>query len=105
MLNVVNDRSLAQYASLGHYTPQPGDYIIRAKWFTTWHGIVREYNPDSGMVSIIFEGLPSLLVQLAPDEYLKNTYEVGLSSIRKSPQGKWAALQLDPRVQSNVWYV
>ena len=53
---------LANFVSIADYVPQYGDYVVWCKWFTTWHGIVADFDVNKNEVDIIFEGTPEKML-------------------------------------------
>lgn len=102
----VDPPQLAAYATRADYTPQFGDYVIWAGWFSTWHGIVTDFDARSGELSIIFAGLPLLLLTMSdPVQQERETRRIKLSKIVNAVPGVWAILQHDQARHANVWYV
>ena len=96
---------LANYVSIADYVPQYGDYVVWCKWFTTWHGIVADFDVNKNEVGIIFEGTPFLLFTLDGFKYEKYTRTIKLPKIRSSFKGSWAVLRHDTQRNITVWYV
>ena len=103
--NNINMPPLAYHTSRQKYTPKYGDFIIWSKWFTTWYGVVSDYDLDKNEVSVIFEGLPVLLFMINNDEQYKLTYKIKLMDIRNAKSGKYAILQQDESTKEGVWFV
>lgn len=96
---------LAHYRGLDEYKPSYGDFVIWTGWFTTWHGVVTNYDEEAREVSIIFSGVPFVLFTLADDEQEKETRKIKLSQIRAAAHGKWAIQQHDYTRNANIWYI
>ena len=94
---------LASYKSTAVYNPRYADFIIWSGWFRTWYGLVNNFDSQTGVISVIFEGTPRLLVTLTEDEMINTTVLVRLSDIRNRKRGSWS-IQQTINGQS-IWYV
>jgi len=94
---------LAHYRDISTYVPQAGDFIYWAGWFSSWIGVVQNYDSKHEMLEIIFAGLPMLLVSMDTSEYMKNTRSIPLSKLRNTYKGVWAVIHHEPG--AIVWYV
>jgi len=97
--------SLISYRSLGSYSPQLGDFVVWAGWFRTWYGVVDNIYESDGTVSIVLEGLPSLLFTLLPEEHAHTTRRIKLLDIKAAKPGNWAVMQHDVQHNTPVWYI
>ncbi len=96
---------LAQYRRLADYVPAYGDYVVWSGWFTTWHGVVSNFDPKTNELYIIFAGVPLLLFTMGEDEQKKETNKIKLSKIKNASQGSWAIQQHDRTHNAIVWYI
>lgn len=96
---------LARYRQLITYVPEVGDFVVWAGWFRTWYGVVNSVDPDGESVTIIFEGLPSLLFTLTADEQPKNTHEIKTGKIKSARSGSWAVMKHEKNHNATVWYI
>lgn len=96
---------LAHYKNRSQYIPQYGDYIVFAKWFTTWHGVITDYDSVTDELHIIFAGVPYLLFTMNESEQAKETYKITLREIKNSRNGKYAIQQQDKATGTPVWYI
>lgn len=96
---------LAQYKSTSEYIPSYGDHIVWTGWFTTWHGVVANYDTETQTISIIFSNIPFMLFTYTDEEQINNTRNIKLSKIVGSSHGKWAILKHDYIHNTNVWYI
>ena len=48
---------LAAYKSIKDYMPEYGDYVTWSKWFSTWHGVVSNYDVDTNEVPVSYTHL------------------------------------------------
>jgi hypothetical protein len=94
---------LAFYRSLQEYKPKHGDYVVWSKWFSTWHGFVSDYDIKEDSVSVIFSGIPLLLLTMSESEQKKETRKIPLANIVSSTSGSYAILSISE--QGAVWYV
>lgn len=104
-IDKTNLPALAQYRSIADYIPSHGDYIVWSGWFTTWHGLLADYDRDTDTISIIFAGVPFVLLTLNEAEQEKDTKKIKLNNIKLSSHGKWAIMQLDTSRSTNVWFI
>ena len=96
---------LAFYKSVQDYSPSYGDYFIWSKWFSTWHGVVTHWDLESGTLSIVFAGLPFLLLTMDEAEQAKETKILKISDIKNAKNGKFAIQQQDRESGQSVWYI
>ena len=96
---------LAAYKSIKDYMPEYGDYVTWSRWFSTWHGVVSNYDVDANEVHIIFEGTPYLLFTLDHPSFDKYTYKKNLNKIRNSTRSSWAVLRHDAQHNATIWYI
>jgi hypothetical protein len=96
---------LAQYRRLADYVPAYGDYVVWSGWFTTWHGIVSNYDNKSNDLYVIFSGIPLLLFTMSEEEQKVDTKTINLLKIKNAPQGKWAIQQHDRTRNAIIWYI
>lgn len=95
---------LAYYRSKDQYVPEYGDIIIWTKLFTTWHGVVSDYDGDDKL-TVIFAGVPYLLFTMQPEDTDNEKRQLSLAEIKKARNGKYAIQQFDKKASQNVWYV
>lgn len=72
---------------------------------TTWHGIVTNYDKNTGEIYIIFSGLPMLLFTMTDSEQIKETKKLKLSDLVGSSPGKFSAMQHDFKNNAIIWYI
>lgn len=96
---------LANYRNLQDYVPAYGDFVVWSGWFTTWFGVVANYEQNTGDVHIIYAGLPFLLFTSTDEEQRRDTRRIQLSALRMSNKGKYAILQHDFTKNASVWYI
>ena len=96
---------LAQYKSRDQYRPIYGDYFVWSRWFTTWHGLVLDYDAVTDTVSIVMAGVPYLLFTMNQTELEKETIKITLSKIKEAPNGKYAIQHHDQTQNAIIWYV
>lgn len=96
---------LAQYKSRNEYRPQYGDYFVWSKWFTTWHGLVVDYDKDTDEVAIVMAGVPYLLFTMSQAELVKETIKIKLIDIKRAPNGKYAVQHHDQSQNAIIWYI
>jgi hypothetical protein len=87
---------LLRYRSLAKYQPRVGDFIIFTGWFSRWYGVASAV--DKGELTIIKDGLPSLLFTMDESDYAKNSIKLGLGGIINSSPGAYSVLQ------DGVWH-
>ena len=97
--------ALARYMPKANYVPDVGDFVIWSGWFKTWYGVVSETSADGKMVSIVFEGLPSLLFTSTEPEQLARTHQIPLSQIINSMSGTWALQKHDTQHNATIWFI
>lgn len=103
--NKVNMPPLAYYRQRSRYIPQYGDYIIWSRWFSAWHGVIKDYDKDTDELHIIFAGVPYLLFVMSDQEQETETYKIKLSEIRSAKNGKYAIQQHDKQANAGIWYI
>lgn len=96
---------LAHYRQRLQYIPQYGDYIIWSRWFSTWHGVIKDYDKNTDELHVIFAGVPYLLFVMSDQEQEAETYKIKLSEIRSAKNGKYAINQHDKQANAGVWYI
>lgn len=94
---------LAHYKSRAEYTPAYGDFVIWSGWFTSWYGFVTNYNKETQQVSILFSGLPYLLLTMDPKDHEKETRTISLLELRQAANGKYTIK--NQAGQHTVWYI
>ncbi len=97
--------ALAHYKPLSDYVPAYGDYVVWSGWFTTWHGIVSNYDQETNKLSVIFSGIPFLLFTMDHTQQKVDTREIELTKIKNASQGKWAIQQHDRVRNAVIWYI
>ena len=100
----VEPQNLALYKNLQEYTPSIGDYVVWARWWSTWHGIVSSYDLKTDNMYIIFAGVPFLLLTMDEREQQKETKTITLSKIKNASQGSFAIQQHDKQ-RNTIWYI
>lgn len=103
--NLASPTMLAQYKPRIQYKPQFGDYFVWSKLFTTWHGLVVNYDHDTDELSVVVSGVPFLLLMMSEEDQAKEMIKVKLSDVKKAKNGKFAILQHETNQNANVWYV
>jgi hypothetical protein len=96
--------ALAQYRSLTDYAPSYGDFVIWTGWFTTWHGVVSNYDIDRDELWVIFANVPFVLFTLEEAEQEQETRKMKLSLVRGA-HGTFAVMQHDYTRNTNIWYL
>lgn len=96
---------LAQYFDLSGYRPSYGDFVVWSGWFTTWHGVVTNYDPETDELYIIFSTVPFILFTMNDDEQTKETQRIKLSQIKSASHGTYAIQQHDYTRNTNIWYL
>lgn len=96
---------LAQYRSLAEYIPHYGDYIVWAGLITTWHGVVTNYDEETGELAIIFAGLPFLLFTMKEHEQEREIRKIKLSKIQAASHGTFAIHKHDYTRNATVWFI
>jgi|CXWL01.1.fsa_nt_gi hypothetical protein len=104
MLKEPNLPPLAQYRPRSEYVPQYGDYIIWSGWMSTWHGFVVDRNKDNSEISVIWAGVPFLLLTMDEDEQKRETRRHLIAKIKRAPNGEYA-IQQQIEGRNTVWYV
>ncbi len=99
----VESPPLAHHRSRLDYVPKYGDYVVWSGWLSTWHGLVVDYNKKTDEVSIIFAGLPFLLVTMDESDQQRETRNIKLSELRQAPNGKYAIQTVEE--QTAIWYI
>lgn len=94
---------LAQFKPLSEYKPRYGDYFIWSRWFSTWHGIVSNYDDKTNKVSVIFAGVPYLLFTMDESDQERETRTLKLSDIVNAPNGKYAIQTVEGSI--SIWYI
>jgi len=96
---------LAQYRSRNEYKPQYGDYFVWSKWFTTWHGLIINYDQTNDDVYIVMSGVPYLLFTMNSTQFEKETISIKLTDIKRAPNGKYAIQHHDQNQNTIIWYI
>lgn len=108
-MDVVKDQiglpPLAQYFKLSTYTPSYGDTVIWCGWFSTWIGVISNYDQHTDELYIIFSCVPAVLFTLDPSEQESNTRRIKLSKIKTSSPGAFAIQKHDYAKNTNIWYL
>lgn len=110
------DSSLAYYAPIGKYLPTKGDFIINVRFrpwglfigdglYQTRYGVVDGFEPNSMNVSVLFDGLPSLLFTMDESEYDSRRVKIPLGKMRNAAKGTWAVMKHDKQHNVPIWYV
>jgi hypothetical protein len=97
--------ALAHYRPLTDYAPAYGDYIVWSGWWTTWHGIVSNYDVKTGEIYVIFSGIPFLLLTMSDEQQRVDTRVINITKIKNASQGKWAIQQHDRIRNAVIWYI
>ena len=103
--NLANPTVLAQYKPRSQYKPQFGDYFVWSKWFTTWHGLIVNYDHETDELHIVVSGVPCILLTMPEEKQTKETIKVKLSDVKTAANGKFAILQHETSQNANVWYI
>lgn len=93
------------YRDRSAYVPAHGDFVIWTGWWTTWHGIVSNYNLDTGELDIIFSNIPYLLFNMDDAQQKRETIQISLAKIKNSLNGTWAIQQHDAKSGATIWYI
>jgi len=96
---------LAQYKPRSEYSPQYGDYFIWSRWFSTWHGVVTNFDANVGELSVVFAGVPFLLFTMPENEQKKETRKISLDEVKKASNGKYAIQRHDQTQNAVIWYI
>lgn len=96
---------LAQYKPINEYLPKYGDVIVWSGWFTTWFGVVNDFDANTGELSIIFAGMPFLLFTLKETEQTKAIRKIHIDKIQGAAHGTFAAQQHDYTRNAGIWYI
>lgn len=99
----VDNPPLAHYRSLAEYKPKYGDYFVWSRWFSTWHGIITNYDEKTQELSIIFAGIPYLLFTMDESDQERETKKIKLSKIVSSANGKYAIQTTEGN--NTIWYI
>lgn len=100
------DIQLMQYRGMQDWKPRVGDVIIRHGWIvrTKWFGVVNFIRPD-GVLDVIKDGMPRLLVTTPADLMRSKTSDVNPGIIKSSTPGSYTIMQQDSSSGMVVWYV
>lgn len=100
------DIQLMQYRGMQDWKPRVGDVVIKHGWFvrTVWFGVVNFIKPD-GVLEIIKDGVPRLLVTTPTDVMRSKTLDVSPGRIKSSSPGSYTIIQQDSSSGMVVWYV
>jgi len=96
---------LAQYKSRSEYKPQYGDYLVWSKWFTTWHGLVVDYDQTTNELFVVMAGIPYLLFTMQSTEFERETVKIKLTDIKRAPNGKYAIQHHDQSQNAIIWFI
>lgn len=96
---------LAQYRQRSEYIPQYGDYIVWSKWFSTWHGVVTNFDANTQELHVVFAGVPFLLFTMDEEAQKKETQRIKLSEIKNAGNGKFAIQRHDQTQNAIIWYI
>jgi hypothetical protein len=96
---------LAQFKPRSEYRPQYGDYFVWSGWFSTWHGVVINYDQAEDEISVIFSGVPFLLFTMDEAAQKKDTKKLKLDKVRKAGNGKFAIQRHDEAQNARIWYI
>jgi hypothetical protein len=96
---------LAQYKDIAEYVPRYGDTLVWSGWFSTWFGVVAEFDENTGELSVIFAGIPFLLFTMKEDEMKKETRKIALEKIQGSSHGTFAVHQHDYTRNISLWFI
>lgn len=96
---------LAQYKPLNEYEPTYGNFIVWSGWFTTWHGVVTDFDENTGEIVALFAGMPFLLFTLKEHEMPKATKRIALSRVQGSAHGTFAVHHHDLTRNVSIWYI
>lgn len=96
---------LAQYKSRREYEPQYGDYLVWSGWFTTWHGLIIDYDNRTNKLTAIVAGVPFILFTMDPSNFDKESIRLDLDHVRKAPNGKYAFQRHDQSQNAIIWYI
>lgn len=97
--------ALAQYKTRAEYTPCYGDYFVWSRWFSTWHGLVVDYDQTTGDLYVIMAGMPYLLFTMAEADFDRETVKLNLSEVKRARNGKYAIQHHDQNQNANIWYI
>jgi len=97
--------ALAHYRAIDKYKPQYGDFVVWSGWFTTWTGLVSDFDKNTGEVSVVFANVPFILLTLRDPEMPGATRKIPLSQIQGSTHGVFAVLQHNHDQNVNVWFI
>lgn len=91
---------LAKYTTLDRWTPRISDFIVYHGWFRSrWYGIIDAVNREEDTVSIIYDGLPLLLLTMDPDIYKDRSMILPVKKIVNASKGSYCILQ------DGVWFL
>ena len=96
---------LANFTSLEQYSPQYGDLVIWAGFFSVWFGFVINLNDKQNEINVIFGGLPLFLLTMSETEQARSIYKIHLSKIKTASKGTWAILRHDLKHNAVIWYI
>lgn len=89
--------SLAAYAHIGMWKPEIGDFVFYYGFFSRWVGVITKV--EKGMLTIVYEGIPLLLLTIDEESRVKKTIRISKSRMINSSPGKYNV------IQNNCWYV
>lgn len=96
---------LAQYRPRSEYIPQYSDYIVWSGWFTTWHGLIIDYDKETNKIYALMSGVPYLLFTMPPIDFPKETVVLNLDQIKRASNGKFAIQHHDQAQNAVIWYI
>lgn len=96
---------LAQYRDINEYVPHYGDTVVWSGWFTTWFGVISDFDAESGELGVIFAGMPFLLFTMKEPEMQKETRRLPLAKVQGSAHGTFAIHQHDYTRNISVWFI
>ncbi len=96
---------LAHYKDIAEYVPHYGDVVVWSGWFNSWYGVVTDFDAETGDLSVVFGGLPSLLFTMKDHEMQKETRKITLAKIQAASHGTFAVHQHDFTRNISLWFV
>jgi len=96
---------LAQYAQLNDYAPSYSDIIIWSGFWSTWVGVVTNYDARNDELYVIFSTIPYVLFTLTEAEQIGHTQKLSLARIKSSIKGTFAIQKHDFAKNTNIWYL
>lgn len=96
---------LAHFIGIAEYVPEVGDFLVWAGLLTTWYGVVVSVTEDGQTFEAAFQGLPTLLFTMTPEEIDKNTRVIPIYKVRGSRSGSWSAMKHDKAHNTPIWFI